>query len=188
MKVTMSWAVVCAAIFCNSASCAPFACDQIKDKKVRAACVDSERENSVKAAETRATTEKDNAELLEKKAALASFIQRSKARLTANYKDPSSAQFTDLVVVTQNGWNSALCGSVNGKNSYGGYVGAKKFYVHWWSDKDAEIWSEGASTEKYSRSEYLPLLENAAKIRASEIGLAELICSKSALNVATSVE
>lgn len=176
------------ALLSGAAAGAPFTCDQIKEKKVRAACVEAAQGASGKNVQAVASTEKEDANLAENKAALASFVQKSKERLTAKYKDPGSAQFTNLVVVTQNGWKSALCGSVNGKNSYGGYVGARKFFVHWWGDSEPEIWTEGASTEKYINSRYLPLLENAAKIRTSEAGLAELVCSKSALNDVMSIE
>jgi hypothetical protein len=43
-------------------------------------------------------------------------------------KDPDSARFTDLVLYKQ-GEVYGVCGYVNAKNSYGGYVGKKLFYV-----------------------------------------------------------
>lgn len=41
-------------------------------------------------------------------------------------KDPSSAQFRRVNIKNYNG-NRIVCGEVNGKNSYGGYVGFRKF-------------------------------------------------------------
>ncbi|HEY8604728.1 hypothetical protein [Tsuneonella suprasediminis] len=42
----------------------------------------------------------------------------------AELKDPSSAQFRHLTRV-----GNLVCGEINGKNSYGGYVGFEPFYV-----------------------------------------------------------
>ena len=44
-------------------------------------------------------------------------------QLTADFNDPSAAQFRNL---KQN--YEALCGEVNGKNRFGAYVGFKRFY------------------------------------------------------------
>lgn len=41
-------------------------------------------------------------------------------------KDPESARFRSLRV---GGEGAVLCGEVNAKNGYGGYVGFKRFYV-----------------------------------------------------------
>lgn len=43
----------------------------------------------------------------------------------AHLKDPDSAKFDDVYV--QN--DSAVCGRVNARNSFGGYVGARRFVV-----------------------------------------------------------
>ena len=43
-------------------------------------------------------------------------------------KDPSSAQFSELEMKkTSDGSMNVLCGQVNAKNSFGGYVGARPF-------------------------------------------------------------
>jgi hypothetical protein len=47
-----------------------------------------------------------------------------KNAIRRNLKDPESAQFTD-VRIYQGG--NVVCGSVNAKNAYGGYVGARDF-------------------------------------------------------------
>lgn len=54
--------------------------------------------------------------------------QRGKEVVLANLKDPGSAEFRN-VRPTADGLY--LCGEVNAKNSYGGYVGFKKFYTLW---------------------------------------------------------
>lgn len=51
-------------------------------------------------------------------------------KLVANrLRDPSSAQFRNVQVVKQQDGTSAVCGEVNGKNAYGGYVGFQSFVV-----------------------------------------------------------
>jgi hypothetical protein len=57
----------------------------------------------------------------------AAFVGHAKEALTAAFKDPSSAQFQRLFV--SGATPPALCGEVNGKNSYGGYVGFRRFYA-----------------------------------------------------------
>lgn len=46
----------------------------------------------------------------------------------ANLKDPDSAQFSEISFRTE-GDTLLLCGNLNARNSYGGYVGKKAFYV-----------------------------------------------------------
>lgn len=49
--------------------------------------------------------------------------QQWKAQVVADFYDPASAQFRNLVVS-----RAGLCGEVNGKNRLGAYVGFRKFY------------------------------------------------------------
>lgn len=44
-------------------------------------------------------------------------------------KDPDSANFKDLYKVGREGEEPTICGQVNAKNSYGGYIGFKSFYI-----------------------------------------------------------
>jgi hypothetical protein len=46
----------------------------------------------------------------------------------ATLKDPESARFTDLRSFNLGG-SLVVCGYVNAKNSFGGYVGKKPFYI-----------------------------------------------------------
>lgn len=48
----------------------------------------------------------------------------AKEAVAAQLKDPASAQFKDVRKV-----KDYVCGEVNGKNAYGGYVGFKRFFV-----------------------------------------------------------
>lgn len=54
------------------------------------------------------------------------FVASTKQVVTRNYKDPASAQWRDLFLAKSD--TPTLCGEVNGKNSYGGYTGFKRFY------------------------------------------------------------
>jgi len=53
-------------------------------------------------------------------------ISDAKAAIAMKMKDPESARFAGVVVSPK---GSTVCGWVNAKNSYGGYVGYKPFYV-----------------------------------------------------------
>lgn len=48
----------------------------------------------------------------------------AKERVAAEMKDPGSAQFRGL-----ERFDGLVCGEVNARNSYGGYVGFQPFYV-----------------------------------------------------------
>lgn len=58
-------------------------------------------------------------------------IEQAKEILTNRMKDPSSTLFPidPYALKYQNG-TIVVCGKVNAKNSYGGYTGAKIFYVN----------------------------------------------------------
>lgn len=57
------------------------------------------------------------------------FIALAKAKITDEFKDPSSVQWRNVVVSTRDGGSLALCGELNGKNSYGAYVGFRRFFA-----------------------------------------------------------
>lgn len=118
-----------------------FSCERIKEKAVRNACteerVTKERAETAERArisevekEQKAGREKEALAIAEAKKASEEFVNKSKQLLTQNLKDPDSAKFSDLVIA-QSAGHKLLCGAINAKNSYGGYVGAKKFYVLW---------------------------------------------------------
>lgn len=58
----------------------------------------------------------------------AAKIAELRELLLASLKDPGSAQFTNLTL-KESSAGKVLCGQVNAKNSYGGYVGARPFAV-----------------------------------------------------------
>lgn len=54
------------------------------------------------------------------------FAANAKAVLTRRFKDPESAKFRNLFISDKG--VTTLCGEVNAKNSYGAYVGFRRFY------------------------------------------------------------
>lgn len=52
--------------------------------------------------------------------------ERFRSQVTYLLRDPSSAQFRNEKLV-RNAAGSALCGYVNGRNAFGGYVGFRQF-------------------------------------------------------------
>ncbi len=56
------------------------------------------------------------------------FLRAAKRSITHSFKDPDSALFRDLYI--SNKGTPTLCGEVNAKNSYGGYVGYKRFFYN----------------------------------------------------------
>jgi hypothetical protein len=57
-------------------------------------------------------------------------IAEIKQTVTANFKDPDSAKFRGLLVFGADPESIiTACGEVNAKNSYGAYVGYKKFFT-----------------------------------------------------------
>lgn len=50
-----------------------------------------------------------------------------KSTIKSSLKDPDSATFKDMKVVTNSKGEQSICGSYNAKNSYGGYVGYQEF-------------------------------------------------------------
>ncbi|HBP0911849.1 TPA: hypothetical protein L5599_003521 [Pseudomonas aeruginosa] len=70
-------------------------------------------------------------------------IESAKAVITSMLKDPESARFSGITGVQVEGTPSAsaICGNVNAKNSYGGYVGSVPFMV--FGDK-GQIWESSS--------------------------------------------
>ena len=56
------------------------------------------------------------------------FISQAQEIVLENLKDPDSAKFRKVVSYKNKG-NNFVCGEVNSKNSMGGYVGFRSFYV-----------------------------------------------------------
>jgi hypothetical protein len=55
--------------------------------------------------------------------------------LVTDFKDPSSPQFRNVVLrQSKDKVSFYLCGEVNGKNSYGGYIGFRRFVVNYRTD------------------------------------------------------
>lgn len=97
-----------------------FDCGKIKEKKVRLSCEQA----------TKKPAPIDQKAIEQKK-----FIEVAKASIAKKMMDPNSVQFRNLTYVESalrkddEPVRHGLCGEVNAKNSYGGYVGFKLFYV-----------------------------------------------------------
>lgn len=96
-------------------------CKEVKGRTERMACIESEKQRALKEKE------------------VADFVSRAKDKLTETFKDPASAQYRNLFLV-DGGQDKTLtlCGFVNSKNSYGGYVGFVPFYVHYSPNYDGD--------------------------------------------------
>ncbi|WP_143707469.1 hypothetical protein [Uliginosibacterium sp. TH139] len=57
------------------------------------------------------------------------FVSFAQKMLTRSFKDPASAVYRGMFVSKTAGGLLFLCGEVNAKNSYGAYVGFKRFYA-----------------------------------------------------------
>jgi hypothetical protein len=57
----------------------------------------------------------------------AAIIARAKQAAADATRDPLAAQFRGLSVVTDGDGNRKVCGQINAKNGYGGYIGFKPF-------------------------------------------------------------
>jgi hypothetical protein len=56
--------------------------------------------------------------------AQADLLDGAKSAVVKKLKDPESAKFADLSNTAE-----AVCGTVNGKNAFGGYPGVHRFYL-----------------------------------------------------------
>jgi hypothetical protein len=135
---TMKYFMFLTCVFCSyafAASNGGFKCELIKDKKVQKACVNDREaeEQKAKDAETqKAAIELEKNKAKEEEIRKADFVKNAKIFLARDFKDPMSAQFSDLRIKGVGNKVSSfdtLCGMVNAKNSYGGYVGFKPFSV-----------------------------------------------------------
>lgn len=106
-----------------AASDGKFSCESINEKSVRLSCIKDRVSSSKLDAEELERSKIESAE----KSRVNDIIVKLQKLLTKDFKDPMSAQFTELVFVERP--TPTLCGKVNGKNSYGGYVGERYFYV-----------------------------------------------------------
>ncbi len=132
-----------------------FSCERIKEKVVREACVKdrvskdvAERPEKARIAEEKAQAEAarelEAQAIADRKRAADEFVSKSKQLLVRSLKDPDSAKYSNLVIAQSDG-KKILCGTINAKNSYGGYVGAKAFYVQWdeGTSKAPEVYIDG---------------------------------------------
>lgn len=71
-----------------------------------------------------------SAQVPTKPAEVARLVAAGKAAIAENLKDPGSAQFRNLYLSSdKTGVLPVLCGELNAKNSYGAYIGYRRFYA-----------------------------------------------------------
>lgn len=56
-------------------------------------------------------------------------IEAAKAHVSRRLKDPDSALFRGFAAYSLSNGQTVLCGEVNARNSFGGYVGYETFYL-----------------------------------------------------------
>lgn len=88
-------------------------------------------------------------------------IEALKKVIGATLKDPDSSQFRGLFL---NPSKTALCGEVNAKNSYGGYVGFRPFVA---TANEAISWNGRKCDDSSAESRIECLREQLVYIRAS---------------------
>jgi hypothetical protein len=180
MKLAMT--LVLAAWMSPAASASDFTCEKIKEKPVRISCIKDRDASAKKKLEDEAQETAALAATSARRAELEEFAAKAKALLTQSYKDPQGAQFRDLVVA-ESAASRTLCGSVNGRNSYGGYVGFKKFYVQYWTDPRIKlppmIWNEGEFTRGGTGPSTPEMIASSLKLESLERDAFKLICSPS---------
>lgn len=76
-----------------------------------------------------------------------SDIDRAREAVAEKLNDPGSAQFRNERSV-KGGW---VCGEVNGKNSFGGYIGFKRYTVTWMPDSSNVVALEGENETSVDR-------------------------------------
>jgi hypothetical protein len=129
---------------------------------------------------------------------MSDLVKKSKNVLVENYKDPTSAQFTKIVVSEDRVLGSfgemiitnTVCGYVNGKNSYGGYVGSEYFYVQWTEGiNEPTIWTPNKYSDMMIKYSDVPkALALVEKLKADQLADAQKTCDASATTRITKID
>lgn len=56
------------------------------------------------------------------------LLQTLTSRIAKEAFDPAAVQFRNLRTKQMDDWGTTLCGEVNGKNRFGGYIGYQPFF------------------------------------------------------------
>ena len=83
------------------------------------------------------------------------MVERGKDVVSRSLKDPSSAQWRGLYIR-----GIMLCGEVNAKNAYGGYVGFRRFYAVPMLPDDSKI--ESADGDANTRAAFGHMCDESA--------------------------
>lgn len=103
-------------------------CSVIKAEKNRLKCYDAAAKTSSTAPE-KPTETAENIEQSKNQVMLLKSIEKAKMEVIRKMKDPDSVQFRNLIGYGKEGrFVTILCGEVNAKNSYGGFIGFTPFW------------------------------------------------------------
>ena len=118
--MTIRNAILLLGLVSGAAMAQGFKCEDIKEAKVRKACIAERSKPAVAAEPAKAPVKEESA--------MDKFVKEAKKELTSALLDPTSPLFSELKYVENaQAGTKALCGKVNAKNSYGGYTGPKDF-------------------------------------------------------------
>ena len=98
-------------------------CNAQKEISERALCFQELASDAIRALEAKAKREEAPAPA---QSSYAGFVRKAKEILTVDLKDPSSVQYRGLFISRRT--IPVLCGEMNARNSYGAYVGFRRFY------------------------------------------------------------
>jgi hypothetical protein len=79
-------------------------------------------------------------------------IQRAEEQIKAGLRDPDSAQFSNERAHEDQRFGMVVCGLLNAKNSFGGYVGRRRFYA--WVYTASVIVNVDDETDKYANESF----------------------------------
>ena len=102
-------------------------CSAQRDVSARAKCFEQLAGNAITALEAKSAPAPTSQASPPPKGEHADFVKLAKMNVTADFKDPATVLYRGLFV-GKDGESLVLCGELNGRNSYGGYVGFKRFY------------------------------------------------------------
>lgn len=134
------------------------ACRALRNVETRAACFEAVATQALSALNSGAVAQSAGSPSiapLQANIPLMAFVRKAQELLVQDFKDPASAQWRGLAVSTDGtyGTRRVLCGQVNAKNAYGGYIGFKEFAVAE-SDDGSYSWATSDSPTRLDALSY----------------------------------
>lgn len=104
-------------------------CETVKEAPARAKCMDAVATLALRLLEAAPKTRAPAAAKPAVEDPWGPLVSQGMAYLTRAFKDPSGVRYRNLVLSGGQADPMTLCGEVNGRNSYGAYVGFRRFFV-----------------------------------------------------------